>query len=103
MDDTKCAFCGQAGKHGAQWIIRVSGMVSNRQIFDGKKFHRPCADSVIKQAPVGLKSSIQPSAELISEWKEKARLKRVREFWEKNTPKLKELRDKLPALPAAAA
>ena len=79
--ETKCDFCGQAGKCGPKWIIRVEAPASDRKAFDGRKFHRPCADSVVKTAPSGLKLRIGPSAELSAEWAEQARLKRAREVW----------------------
>lgn len=71
-----CEVCKQTGKHGAQWLVHIEGQPR------AVKVHRPCGETLLDQAPEGVKGKVVPSRELREVWAKQRAEKSARSFWD---------------------
>lgn len=65
-----CSFCRVEGKHGAEWLLSVSGTEH--------RVHKPCGVNALALAPKGVQAKVVPSRELVAKWKAE---KAAKAFW----------------------
>lgn len=71
-----CEVCKQTGQHGAQWLVHIEGQAQ------AVKVHKPCGETLLEQAPEGVKGKVVPSRELRALWDRQRQEKSARSFWD---------------------
>ena|SRR3989344_2361215 len=77
-----CAFCGNTGHRGAQWILKTPVREA--------RVHKPCGDKLVAAAPKGVEVKLTPSPELKAQWRKERDERSTRAFWAEKFQKAQE-------------